>query len=371
MRSYSRLLRVLPAGACALALAACGKNQNHTYVVPDEPPSERVKNFDAKSASLRLADAAYEKGEFAMAAQLYYRAAELNPGNADVKVKLAFAMFKAGSAGDAEKIFRAALAQDAKNLEAMRGLAHSLVVQGRAGEALPLYRQAIAAGGAKDARLYAGLGAALDMAGKHAEARAAYQTGLRLAPDDFGLRNNLALSYAMSGDAEKAKAILEGMSQNPATARKAQESLSTVNAIVAEAVPARPAPRKRELAAAPPANPPAAPPAEKGIDARIDTNRAGEVREVAEVTAPPARPARASRKATADFAVTDAGDDVIYIQTGRAGVARAETRHVPAMSFRSDAATPEDAAAEVIDLLAQAERGPRFVWQEARRPDQS
>jgi hypothetical protein len=26
----------------------------------------------------------------------------------------------------------------------------------------------------------------------------------------------------------------------------------------------------------------------------------------------------------------------------------------------------QDAAAEVLNLLAQAERGPRFVWQEAR-----
>jgi hypothetical protein len=39
-----------------------------------------------------------------------------------------------------------------------------------------------------------------------------------------------------------------------------------------------------------------------------------------------------------------------------------------AMSFRSDADTPEDAAAEVLALLQQAARGPRFVWQEAQRP---
>jgi hypothetical protein len=41
------------------------------------------------------------------------------------------------------------------------------------------------------------------------------------------------------------------------------------------------------------------------------------------------------------------------------------------MSFKSDADTPEEAASEVIALLAQAERGPRFVWQLARRPDPS
>ena len=47
----------------------------------------------------------------------------------------------------------------------------------------------------------------------------------------------------------------------------------------------------------------------------------------------------------------------------------AEVPRGPAMSFKSAADTPEEAADEVIALLAQAERGPRFVWQLARRPD--
>ena len=70
--------------------------------------------------------------------------------------------------------------------------------------------------------------------------------------------------------------------------------------------------------------------------------------------------------------MTEDGDGTIYINTSRAPVMRAEAsfKTVPAMSFRSDAETPEEAAAEVLGLLQQAERGPRFVWQEARRPDQ-
>jgi hypothetical protein len=41
------------------------------------------------------------------------------------------------------------------------------------------------------------------------------------------------------------------------------------------------------------------------------------------------------------------------------------------MSRASNADTPDADATEVLELLAQAERGPRFVWQEARRPDPS
>lgn len=369
MREFSRLSKVLPAGLCALALAACGKSQNQqTYIVPEDGPKIDAKNLDARSTSLRLADAAYGKGEYAMAAQLYFRAAELQPDAPTVAVKLGFALFKAGSPADAEKIFRAALAKNAKNADALRGLGHSLVTQGRAAEALPFYRQAIAATAKPDPRIYAGLGAALDMTGKHGEARAAYQAGLKLAPQDFGLRNNLALSYAMSGDTEKAQAILSGMTQNPATAPKAKQSLSTVNSVVANT--ARPAPKtrprqvaeKRPVPKAAAATPPAA--------TSAATPRPAEIREVAEVRAP-VRAARASPKSSADLPIADAGDGEVFIRTGRATVVQADARRKPAMSFKSSADTPEDAAAEVLELLAQAERGPRFIWQEARRPDPS
>jgi Flp pilus assembly protein TadD len=367
MRKISRLWKVLPAAACALALAACGKSQNQqNYDLPGDGAKIDVKKIDAGSTALRLADGAYAKGDYNMAAQLYFRAAELQPDNSAVMVKLGFALFKTGGAADAEKIFRVALEKEPKNPDALRGLAHSLVTQGRAADSLPVYRQAIAAAGKPDARIYAGLGAALDMVGKHEEARAAYAAGLKLAPKDFGLRNNLAISYAMSGDTAKAQSILAGMSEEPAGA-KATERLSALKSTVASTP--RPAPaHKRQVAEAAPAQSAPPKPAQPKIAARsepVDTDR-----DVAEVPAPvAAAPVRVTRKATADLA--DAGDGEIYIQTGRATLAKAERPSTPAMSFRSSADTPEGAADEVIALLAQAERGPRFVWQLARRPDPS
>lgn len=368
MRKSSRLWKVLPAAACALALAACGKSQNQqTYDLPGDGPKIDVKKIDAGSTALRLADGAYAKGDYNMAAQLYFRAAELQPDNGAVTVKLGFALFKTGGAVDAEKIFRAALEKEPKNADALRGLAHSLVTQGRAADSLPVYRQAIAAAGKPDARIYAGLGAALDMVGKHEEARAAYAAGLKLAPKDFGLRNNLALSYAMSGDTAKAQSILAGLSEEPSAAPKAAERLSALKSTVASA--ARPAPaKKRQVAEAAPAQSAPPKPVQPKTAARSEPVDAD--RDVAEVPAPvAAAPARVTRKATADLA--DAGDGEIYIQTGRATLAKADKPRTPAMSFRSSADTPEDAADEVIALLAQAERGPRFVWQLARRPDPS
>jgi len=371
MEKFSRILMMLPAGACALALGACGKSTTQqSYDIPDDAPKIDPKKLNAPATSLRLADQAYAKGQYPMAAQLYFRAAELQPDNTEVTIKLGFALFKAGSPADAEKLFRAALEKNPKQPDALRGLAHSLVVQGRAAEAVVVYRQALGSGNG-DVRIHAGLGAALDMVGKHDEARSTYQAGLKLAPEDFGLRNNMALSYAMSGQGEKAKSILNGLSQNnPGLAPQTNLSLSTVNSITASA---KPAAKAREVAETKPAVK-----TEASRAARLDTPEAPNMREVAEVPPPPpARRVAASRKANVDFAGTDTGEGVLEIATGRGNAvhAAAPRKSVPtqtaSMSFRSVADSPEDAAAEVLDLLQQAERGPRFVWQEARRPDQS
>lgn len=359
MRNFTRYSKVLAAAACALAVAACGKSSQQSYVFPEEASKIDVKKIDAGATALRLADAAYKKGDYDMAAQLYFRAAELQPENGAVAVKLGFALFKTGGAADAEKIFRAALQADPKNAEALRGLAHSLVMQGRAAAALPIYRQAIAAAGQPDARIYAGLGAALDMTGKHDEARLAYAAGLKIAPGDFGLKNNLALSYAMSGDTAKARRVLSDLSDDPAGPKK-RASFAALQSTVAKTAVVKtarnvPAP-KREVAAAPPAATPAAAapaPVSDTSDVIIATQAASRPRGV--------------QKANADLPGADMGDGVIFIRTGRASVVQAAA--APSMSLKSTADTPEEQATEVLELLAQAERGPRFVWQMARRPD--
>ena len=52
------------------------------------------------------------------------------------------------------------------------------------------------------------LGVALDMQGRHAEAQARYREGIEIAPDYVPLRSNLGLSLAISGDAPAAIAQL-------------------------------------------------------------------------------------------------------------------------------------------------------------------
>ncbi len=333
MQPSTRLLKLSIAGACALALAACSKTSVQSLETAEEsaPPRLDATKIDPKATTLRLADAAYGRAEYGTAVHLYFRAAELQPDNIEIGAKLGFALFKTGSAPDAEKVFRAVLEKSPRHAAAMRGLAHSLVGQDKAKDALPIYRQAIDEGGAApDPRLYAGLGAALDMTGKHAEARAAYEAGLKLQPNDAGLRNNMAMSYVLSGQPEKAKPLLEGLVNEPATGERARLTLTQINSASAESMP------KHEKNAATP---------------RAETETA-----------------KRPLKAAADLPVRESADGVIEIRTGRPSDAEHAKGHLAELGNElSDvAAAATDGAAEVLQLLAQSERGPRFVWQETR-----
>ncbi len=339
----ARLLKFSMAGACALALAACSKTSVQSLATAEdsEPPKVDASKIDPKATTLRLADAAYKRADYGTAVHLYFRAAELQPNDIEINTKLGFALFKTGSTPDAEKVFRAVLGKSPRQTDATRGLAHSLVGQNKANDAIPIYRQAIEEAGAQpDPRLYSGLGAALDMIGKHADARAAYETGLKLRPNDPALRNNLAMSYILSGQPDKAKPLLESLVDEPASNERARQTLAQINSVLAEAAPESgskvEAPRT-ELTALPPA-------------------------------APPTGPGKRALKAAADVAPSESADGEIHIRTGRSSHAEHATGNVAELGADvSDVATTgANEAAEVLQLLAQAERGPRFVWHEAR-----
>lgn len=343
MHQSARLLKLSIAGACALALGACSKTSVQSLATAEDgtPPKIDASKIDPKATALRLADAAYERADYGTAVHLYFRAAELQPNDLEVGTKLGFALFKTGSASDAEKVFRAVLEKSPRKADATRGLAHSLVGQSKAQDAIPIYRQAIEEAAANpDPRLYSGLGAALDMIGKHADARAAYDAGLKLRPNDPALRNNLAMSYVLSGQPNKAKPLLESLIDEPASSERARQTLAQVNSSLAEAAPtigSRAEQPRAELAALSPA-------------------------------AAAAGPGKRALKASADLAPSESADGEIHIRTVRPVHAEHAAGSVAELGGEiSDvAATGSNEAAEVLQLLAQAERGPRFVWQESR-----
>ncbi len=66
-----------------------------------------------------------------------------------------------------------------------------------------------------DPRLFSALGVAHDLVGRHDLAQDDYQNGLHLAPQSAGLRNNYALSLALSGDYGAAATMLAELARDP------------------------------------------------------------------------------------------------------------------------------------------------------------
>ncbi len=61
-----------------------------------------------------------------------------------------------------------------------------------------------------DWKTYSALGSSLAAQDRHVEARAAFSTALKMAPDNLAVINNLAMSHVMAGDLAKAENLLRG-----------------------------------------------------------------------------------------------------------------------------------------------------------------
>ncbi len=151
---------------------------------------------------LRQADAALERNELAMAADLAGRALAMQPQSAEALTTLASIRDLQGDRTQAETLYQDALKAEASNSSAYKGLAGLYARTGRSGEALVLLAKASASDPAMGEKL---VGMQADIlaaqADEHLQAQrlsAAMRTlesAIVLTPDDAWLRHRLARLY--------------------------------------------------------------------------------------------------------------------------------------------------------------------------------
>lgn len=151
------------------------------------------------AALMRVADETRAGGDLATAVSLYRRLHEMSPADPKPLGRLGSTLTQLRSYTEAAQAYRGALELTPNDPDLRRGLAIVLLSLGQPEPAVVQLEQAIAHDH-DDARLYSALGVAHDLMGRHDLAQAAYLEGLRLAPKSPGLRNNYALSLALSGD---------------------------------------------------------------------------------------------------------------------------------------------------------------------------
>jgi Flp pilus assembly protein TadD len=181
-------------------LAGCTDDQLRDPLKPGgltKPKSESV---------VRVAQMTAARGDWPIAASLFRRASDLDSKNFDALYGLGRSLNRLNANEEALDVFQKAVALRPKNPDALRGLGNTLVYLDRSALAIPHFETALAI--KEDPRLFNGIGVAFDMLDDYKAAQAFYREGLKSSPNNLSLRNNLALSLLLSGNAKESSQLL-------------------------------------------------------------------------------------------------------------------------------------------------------------------
>ena len=220
----SRLVLALLSLVTLVSMVGCG----------GLPKTEEQNNADDHrnkyAQALRMADNIGRNGDPAAARVFYERAAALQPNELEPQIGLAKSAAIAGDFAQSADAYRKAIALAPERTEFVYGYARGLLMLGETDHAIDQFTRYIRTK-PEDPRGYIGLGIAHDIAGAHAAAQTAYLDGLQAAPDNMALRNNLALSLALSDESEDAIGILRELAQEPGLGPRVRQTLALVYAI--------------------------------------------------------------------------------------------------------------------------------------------
>lgn len=217
---------VLTIALAALALAGCEPFPWHL-----DPLSVNGRDGGGAppsyAALMRIGDAARAGGDYSNALSVYRRAAEIELRRPDPFVAIGDTLLQLGSVNQAIVAYNSALARDSACLPALQGLARAYVETDRPELArVPLDRALALA--PDNPKILVLLGVVEDVAGRHRQAQAYYQRGLRRAPGDPALNVDLALSLALGGDYPNAVAVLQPMATAPSGTAQERQTLALI-----------------------------------------------------------------------------------------------------------------------------------------------
>jgi Flp pilus assembly protein TadD len=177
------------------------------------------RGIEADTASrLRVAAVAERAGQMDVALSLYRAAAEREPDRAEVQLRYARALRGQGQITQAGEVLATALERHATEPSLLEERGRTELVSGAAQRALTTFEQVLKRQPHAIAALN-GRGVALDMLGRHAEARQSYQMALDIDSNNAAASNNLAVSLLLDGQAVVAETVLERLNQGTTTTR--------------------------------------------------------------------------------------------------------------------------------------------------------
>ena len=192
----------LTATISILTIAGCTKpqtkeNQYAAEMIEQNQilPASRAERDAVKSQDM-ITQTAFWSGQF-----------ELNPGDYEAGLAFATSLRAIGSSQRSAEVASQALSMHPGDPGLSKALARAAMDQARPDIAVSTLFTAIP-NARDDWELMSLYGVALDNMGDHAEAQGAYDTALRLSPNNSVVLSNLGLSYLMQGNYELSESVL-------------------------------------------------------------------------------------------------------------------------------------------------------------------
>jgi Flp pilus assembly protein TadD len=219
-----------------LGLAGCAANDGR----PDS--AKNLSDLSEKGESmLKLGNAARDGGDCQAAMSFYRLVKDKDDSHAETAAARAGAAdceLSMSALPDAERDYRVAMTLAPKESAPLIGLGRVALVQHKPADAATFFDRAIAKG-ADAAFVWNDKGVAYDQLRRHKEAQQAYRKGLAKYPTDSALRNNLALSLAMTHDFAEAETLLRGLAAEPGATARTRQNLALVLGLEGNAAAAR------------------------------------------------------------------------------------------------------------------------------------
>ena len=216
------LLRMAMVLGFAVSLGGCGLGPRQVITTQAVQAPPELNSSQRLKATIKVADAAREAGNFQTAVDLYRKAISQGADSLEIHLNLGEALLGTGDINGASTEYKLVENRAPTDVRPEIGLGRLNLVRRQPAVALAAYNLAL-----QDApgNLVAtnGKGIALDLLGRHLDAQAVYRRGLLSSPDDRTLRNNLGLSLVFTKNYDEAVSILTALAQeSDATARNRQ-----------------------------------------------------------------------------------------------------------------------------------------------------
>jgi Flp pilus assembly protein TadD len=216
-----RLAAALGGAALVIATGACTTT---TTQVSGTRPVLRNTAPSAMS-ELRIADTALDGGNLDLATTLYGKIVEADPKSVPGLTGLGNTLYAVGDDTRADVYYKRASKEDSGATAPLIGQARVAIHQRRFDDAIATYRHVLTLT-PNDALASAGLGAAYDLRGDHAQAQAVLRDALKINPGDPLLCVNLGLSLILGGDPREGANVLLDVTRFPAAPPQARQDLA-------------------------------------------------------------------------------------------------------------------------------------------------